>query len=160
EVHLQGEQAEKQVPVTGRRRWRRGHERASWWSASVEQHRLQAALPSYLDDDGRHVVCLGAPGPLADVVQEGGQDFARWFVAVCPDPLEVPPNTEQRAISRGRLDDPIGKQEEEITGFQADRGAVGKPAGGVQAQRNARTLENQFHLAAPVEDVARQVSGA
>src|SRR5262245_28843744 len=122
--------------------------------------RPQATLPSYLDDDGRHVVCWGAPGPLADLVHEGGNDFARWFVAVCPEHLEGTPNAEQRAIARVRLDDPIGKQENQITGFQADRRGRGKLAGGVQAQRNARTLEDQLHLAAPVEDVGRQVSGA
>src|SRR5262249_50840188 len=130
-----------------------------WMGGWRPTSRPQATLPSYLDDDGRHVVCSGAPRPLADPVHEGGNDFAWWFVAVCPDHLEGPPNAEQRAIARGRLDDPIGKQEEEITGFQADRGAVGKNAGGVHAQRQARTLENQFHLAAPVEDVGRQVSG-
>src|SRR6516225_86934 len=130
-----------------------------WMGGWRPSSRPQAILPSYLDDDGRHVVCLGAPGPLADLVHEGGDDFAWWFVAVCPDHLEGPPNAEQRAIVRGRLDDPIGKQEEEIVGFQADRGAVGKNACGVHAQRKVRTLENPFHLAAPVEDVRRQVSG-
>src|SRR5262249_53268867 len=131
-----------------------------WMGGWRPTSRPQATLPSYLDDDGRHVVCSGAPRPLADPVHEGGNDFAWWFVAVCPDHLEGPPNAEQRAIARGRLDDPIGKQEEEITGFQADRGAAGKNAGGVHAQRKARTSEDQPHLAAPVEDVARQVSGA
>src|SRR5215471_5204697 len=134
--------------------------RRTWMGGWRPSSRPQATLPSYLDDDGRPVVCLGAPGPLADLVHEGGNDFAWWFVAVCPDHLEGPPNAEQRAIARGRLDDPIGKQEEEITGFQADRGAAGKNAGGVHAQRKARTSEDQLHLAAPVEDVARQVSGA
>jgi PAS domain-containing protein len=78
---------------------------------------------------------------------------------VCLDHLEATPRAEQRAITRARLDEPIGKQEEEITGFQVDRRAGGKSAGGVHAQRKARTFENAFHLAAPVEDVARQVPG-
>src|SRR5262249_21747374 len=122
--------------------------------------RPQATLPSYLDDDGRHVVCLGAPGPLADLVHEGGNDFAWWFVAACLDHLEGTPNTELHAVSRGRLDDPVGKQEDEITGFQADHRARGKVAGAVHAQRKACTFEDQLHPAAPVEDVARHVSCA
>src|SRR5262249_4110422 len=91
-----------------------------------------ATLPSYLDDDARHVVCLGTPGPLADLVQEGGHDFARWFVAVGPDHLEGTPNAEPQAIARGRLDDPVGKQEDEVTRFQADRRAIGEIAGSVK----------------------------
>src|SRR5262245_61885959 len=46
--------------------------------------REQATLPAYLDEDGRHVVYLDVLGPLADLVQEGRNDFVRWVVAVCP----------------------------------------------------------------------------
>src|SRR6516162_6440692 len=128
----------------------------SGWQPSS---RPQATLPFYLDDDGRHVVCLGAPGPFADLVHEGGNDFAWWFVVVCPDYLEGSPNAKQRAIARVRLDDPIGKQEEEITGFQPNLGAVGKRAVGDHGQRKTRTWENQPHRAVAIEDVGRQVSG-
>jgi hypothetical protein len=57
----------------------------------------QATLPSYLDDEGRHVVFLGALGPLANLVKEGGNDCARCLVAVCPDHLERATNAEARA---------------------------------------------------------------
>src|SRR5262249_36011969 len=71
--------------------------RRAWMGGWRPSSRPQATLPSYLDDDGRHVVCLGAPGPLADLVHEGGNDFAWWFVAVCTDHLERAANSEGRA---------------------------------------------------------------
>src|SRR5215471_6041581 len=108
--------------------------RGTWMGGWRPSSGPQATLPSNLDDDGRHVVYLGAPGPLADLVQEGGHDIAWRFVAACLDHLEGALNTELHAVSRGRLDDPVGKQEDEITGFQADHRARGKVAAAVQAQ--------------------------
>jgi hypothetical protein len=46
---------------------------------------------------------------ISPIDQPSGQDFARWFVAVCPDHLKGTPSAEQRAIALARLDDPIGK---------------------------------------------------
>src|SRR5262249_20843051 len=120
----------------------------------------QATLPSCFQDDGRHVVRQGALGPGADLVHEGGNDVGGWLVAARPGHLESALNAEQPAITAGRLDDPIGKQEDEIPGLQADHRARGKRAGAVQAQRQACTSEDQLDLAAPVEDVARLVSSA
>src|SRR5438270_13267154 len=57
----------------------------------------QPSLPSSLDDDDRHVVYLGVRGPLADLVQEGGNDVVRWLVTVCPDHFERATNAEARA---------------------------------------------------------------
>ena len=50
--------------------------RRTWMGGWRPSSRPQATLPSSLDDDDRHVVCLGARGPLADLAHEGGNDSA------------------------------------------------------------------------------------
>ena len=44
-----------------RRSWLRG-----WRASSCPK----ATLPLYLDNNGRHVVCLATPGPLVDLVHD------------------------------------------------------------------------------------------